>query len=115
MSQSILKYFTVRLHSSLTNPNELLSTRISPTAISSANEEVRLVLTERASSENCVQSRKGKKLRVYSPETRAEIGRMALNIGPTAAAKRVSRKLGFQGNWGFRSMKALHVDLRSSI
>ena len=53
------------------------------------------MLTERASSGNCAQSRRGKKPRVYSPETRAEIGRLALNIGPTAAAKRVSRKLGF--------------------
>ena len=37
MSQSILKYFTARLHSSLPNPNGPLSTRISPAAISSAN------------------------------------------------------------------------------
>ena len=53
MSQSILKYFTARPHSSLPRP---LSTRISPAAISSAkfNDEVRLVLTKRASSENCV-------------------------------------------------------------
>ena len=98
MSQSILKYFTARPHSSLPNPNGPLSTRISPAAISSANDEVRLVLTEQASSENCVQSRKGKKPCVYSPETRAEIGSLALNIGPTAAAKRVSRKLGFPVN-----------------
>ena len=54
MSQSILKYFTARLHSSLPNPNGPLYTRISPAAISFANDEVRLLLTGRASSENCV-------------------------------------------------------------
>ena len=76
------------------------------------------MLTGRASSENCVQSRKGKKPRVYSPETRAEtgrLGRLALNIGPTAAAKRVSRKLGFPVNESTaRRFKKLYLEERKA-
>ena len=40
-------------------------------------------------------SRKGKKLRIYSPRERAEIGKLACNIGATAAARRISKK--FEG------------------
>ena len=40
-------------------------------------------------------SRKGKKLRIYSPRERAEIGKLACSIGTTAAARRISKK--FEG------------------
>ena len=50
---------------------------------------------------------------MYSPKTRAEIGKLALNIGSTAAAKRVSRTLGFPINESTtRRFKKLYLEKR---
>ena len=113
---SILQYFTARRGGPLPNPNGPLSTKIPPAAISSANAEVRSVLTgeeDSSASTSSDRSRKGKKPHVYSPKTRAEIGRLASNIGATSAAKRVSRKLGFPVNESTaRRFKKLYLQER---
>ena len=78
--------------------------------ISSANDEVRSVLTGPASGGG---SRKGKKPRIYCPKTQAEIGKLALNVGATAAARRVSKKLGFSVNESTaRRFKKLYLEER---
>ena len=86
----MLDYFRLKRSGSLPNPRGPLSNRISSTAIASANSEVRTVLNGKPLK----GSRKGKKHHVYSPKERAEIGRLAGQIGVSEAARRFSRKLG---------------------
>ena len=89
MAMSILDYFTVMSSKSLPNPRGPLSNRIASAAIESANREVRVALNPESAS----SKQKGKKPCVYSPHERAELGKLAVDIGVTNAAKRFSKKI----------------------
>jgi len=80
----------VKCSGSLPNPSGPSSNRISSTAIALANSEVRAVLNGEPSQGSC----KGKKHHVYSPKERAEIGKLAGQIGASKTARRYSKKLG---------------------
>ena len=73
---SILDYFSVRLSKSFPNPRGPLSSRIPSAAIESANREVCAALNK----EQPVSSQKGKKPRIYSPQERAELGKLAVSF-----------------------------------
>jgi len=94
---SLLDYFRLQRSRSLPNPRGPLSNKISSAAIASANSEVRAVLNGEPSGElsmNTGHSCKGKKPHAYSHKKRAEIGKLAGQVGPSEAAGRFSRKLG---------------------
>ena len=93
---SILIYFSIRSSKSLPNPRGPLSSRIPSAAIELANREVCAALNKEQSGN--VGSQIGKKPRVYSPQKRAELGKLAVDIGAFAAAKRFSRKLKYSIN-----------------
>ena len=46
-----------------------------------------------SSQVSCKETRKGKNCRIYSPTEQAKIGKLARNIGATAAPRRMSNKL----------------------
>ena len=83
---SILDYFAVTSSKSFPNPRGPLSNRIASAAIESANHEVCAVLNKEL-SKSASSRQKGKKRRVYSPHERAELGKLAVDIGATEAAK----------------------------
>ena len=94
---SILEYFTRKQAGTLPNPEGTLSNLIPGVAIESANSEVRKVFSQQTSPQSQVsrkKSRKGRKPRSYSPREQAEIGKLACTIGATAAARRISKKVG---------------------
>ena len=108
---SILDYFSVRSSKSLLNPRGPLSSRIPSAAIESANREVCLAINKEQPGN--VSSRKGKKPRVHSPQERAELGKLAADIGASAAAKRFSRKLKYSVNEGTaHRFKQLYLEER---
>ena len=77
---SIFEYFTRKRVGSLSNPQGTLSNIIPSVAIESANSEVKKVISQGNSVSPQISrkgSRKGKKLRIYSPRERAEIGKLA--------------------------------------
>ena len=79
---------------SFSNPEGTLSNVIPSATIKSANSEVKKVMGQGhpLSRISCKGIRKGKKCRIYSPRERAKIGKLACNIGVTAAARRMSNK-----------------------
>ena len=79
MTMSILEYFKVTSSKSFPNPKGPLSNRIPSAAIESVNSEVRAVLNKNLPES--ANSPKGKKPRVYSPKERAELGKLAVDIG----------------------------------
>ena len=104
---SLLDYFRLKRSGSLPNPRGPLSNRISSTAIASANSEVRAMLNGEPSQ----GSHKGKKHHVYSSKERAEIDRLAGQIGASEAARKFSRKLGHSLNESTaRRFKKLYDD-----
>ena len=108
---SILDYFSVRSSKSLPNPRGPLSSRIPSAAIELANREVCAAINKEQPGN--VSSRKGKKPRVYSPQERAESGKLAADIGASAAAKRFSRKLKYSVNESTaRRFKQLYLEER---
>ena len=111
VAMSHLDYFQVRSSKSFPNPRGPLSTRISSAAIESANREVRALLNKEL--QESASSRKGKKPRVYSPQERAELGKLAVDIGASAAAKRFSKKLKYPVNESTaRRFKQLYLEER---
>ena len=91
---SILQYSAKKQVGSLPNPEGTLSNVIPSAAIKSVNSEVKKVMDQGHPSSRVSrkETRKGKKCRIYSPRERAEIGKLACNIGATAAARRMSNK-----------------------
>ena len=81
----------------LLNSQGPLSRVIPSAAISSANSEVFQVTTSQTERGQTLKSRKAKR-KVYSPKERAEIGKLACNVGATEAAERFSKKCGFSIN-----------------
>ena len=94
MAMSILDYFTMTSSKSLPNPRGPLSNRIVSAAIKSDNCEIRAALNPESAS----SKRKGKKPCVYSPHERAELGKLAVDIRLTNAAKRFSKKIKYPVN-----------------
>ena len=103
---------------SFPKPEGTLSNVIPFAAIKSANSEVKKVMRQRhpSSRVSCNETRKGKKCRIYSARERVKIGKLACNIGATAAARWMSNK--FKGTGisestvrGFK--KAYLIELRS--
>ena len=108
---SILNYFEVTSSKSFPNPRGPLSNRIPSAAIESANREVRAALNKNLPES--ANSRKGKKPRVYSPKERAELGKLAVDVGASAAAKRFSKKLKYAVNESTaRRFKQLYLEER---
>ena len=109
---SLLDY--VHCSASFPNPRGPLSTRIPSAAIESANPEVCAALN-REPPESVRHSRKGNKPRVYSPKEWAEIGKMAVDIGASAAARRFSKKSGYTVNVSMACrFKQLHLEERQA-
>ena len=109
---SILDYFSVSSSKSFPNPRGPLSNRIASAAIESANREVRAALNKEL-LESASSRRKEKKPRVYLPQERAEMGKLAVDIGATEAAKRFSKKLKYPINESTaRRFKQLYLQER---
>ena len=83
---SILNYF--RRSSELPDPNGELASKVPHMAIVSANKAVSKVYKRARSMQKCVKHNK------YTPEVRANIGRMASLIGPHSTAVRYTKLLG---------------------
>ena len=106
---SILDYFSVRSSKSFPKPRGPLFSRIPSAAIESANCEVCAALNK----EQPVSSRKGKKPRVYSSQERAELGKLAVDVKASEAAKWFSRKLKYSINESTaRRFKQLYLEER---
>ena len=89
---SILDYYS-RKTGTLPNPKGSLLSSIPPRAIASANREVNK-LVQSQSAQRPKRQRKANKNNVYSPDLRAQMGKAAAEIGATAAARKLSAKLG---------------------
>ena len=112
---SILSYFSLRAKKgSLPNPTGSLSRKISPAAFVSANSEVAKVIQQvNNSTSTSAKSSKRSKPRIYSVTQRAEIGKLACNIGAKAMAKQFTKKLGYTINEStVRGMKQAYLTER---
>ena len=87
---SILNYFS----SAVPNPRGLLSHRVPPSAIKSANKEVQLLSQPPASS----SAKQRRKYYNYTPKQRAEIGKHASSYGTQSARRKYSKILGEEIN-----------------
>jgi len=110
---SILNYFSRK--NTLLNPNGSLSSKVPPRAIIAANREIELVQSAARTPTTSFYKRKRKfaKNNVYDDKLRAEMGKDACKMGPTAAAWKYSAKLSTKINEStMRGIKRAYLEAR---